>query len=49
MKAMWAAFAAIIVIAVAASVALDRLDFSSADQFSAPSVRPPTPMQSAPL
>ncbi len=49
MKAMWAAFAAIIVIAVAASIVLDRLDFSSSDRFSAPSARPPATMGATPL
>lgn len=39
MKAMFAAFAAIIVIAVGANLALEHMGFSSADQTSSPSVR----------
>ena len=39
MKAMFLAFAAIVVIAVGANLALDHMGFSSADQTTSPSVR----------
>ena len=39
MKAMFMAFAAIIIIAAAAGFVLDSLEFSSAEQYSSPSVR----------
>lgn len=39
MKAMYIAFAAIVVIAVGADFALDHIGFSSQDQFSGPDVR----------
>lgn len=39
MKAMLSGFAAMIVLGVGAWYALDEIGFSSADQFSSPSVR----------
>jgi hypothetical protein len=39
MKAMWMAFAAIIIIAATAGVVLDNVEFSSADRYSTSNVR----------
>lgn len=39
MKAMWMAFAAIIIIAAAASAVLNNVKFSTADRYSTPNVR----------
>ena len=39
MKAMWMAFAAIIIIAAAAGVVLNKVEFSSTDRYSTPNVR----------
>jgi len=39
MKAMWMAFAAIIIIAAGAGVVLNNVEFSSADRYSTPNVR----------
>ena len=41
MRAMWAAFAAIIVVSLVVGVVLDRLDKSTAETFAEPGVRPP--------
>ena len=43
MKAMWAAFAAILVISVGAHFVLDSVAVSSAEKFSSSNARPPLP------
>ena len=39
MKAMWMAFAAIIIISATAGIVLNAVEYSSADRYSSPNVR----------